>query len=137
MIEVTPSRPAFTKAVGLDRCQLEFGDTATDFEYRHPAEELALCQRYYETGNSGIPKIAHMLLPSIARVGAIAYKVTKRAAPVLTIGTLTASGHDGTPGALDAAYTTIDEFCPQWGWTGGTPGRAFSAQFNWTADARL
>ena len=26
----------------LSNAQLEFGDTATDFEYRHPAEELML-----------------------------------------------------------------------------------------------
>lgn len=32
----------------LNAGQLEFGDTATDFEYRHPAEELALCKYYFE-----------------------------------------------------------------------------------------
>ena len=48
MIEITPSRPASDKAVGLDLCQLEFGDTATDFEYRHLAEELMLCKYYFE-----------------------------------------------------------------------------------------
>ena len=29
--------------------QVEYGDTATDFEYRHISEELAMCQRYYQT----------------------------------------------------------------------------------------
>ena len=28
--------------------QLEYGDTATDFEHRSESEELALCQRYYQ-----------------------------------------------------------------------------------------
>jgi len=32
-------------------CQLELGSVATDFEHRSYGEELALCQRYYETGN--------------------------------------------------------------------------------------
>jgi hypothetical protein len=28
--------------------QLEFGDTATEFEYVHPADQLARCQRYFQ-----------------------------------------------------------------------------------------
>ncbi len=31
--------------------QLELGDQATDFEHRSYGEELALCQRYYQTGD--------------------------------------------------------------------------------------
>ena len=34
--------------IDLANCQLEFGDTATDFEQRSYGEELALCQRYYQ-----------------------------------------------------------------------------------------
>jgi hypothetical protein len=33
--------------IDIANCQLEFGDTATDFEQRSYSEELALCQRYY------------------------------------------------------------------------------------------
>lgn len=121
----------------LTNVQLEFGDTATDFEYRHPAEELMLCQRYYETGSDGIPKVANMLSTTILRANAIPFKVTKRVVPVMTIGALTPSGHDGTPGAINATYPSTDEFCSQWDWTGGTAGRAVSAQFTWIADAEL
>ena len=32
----------------ITQVQLEKGDTATPFEYRHFEEEIALCQRYYE-----------------------------------------------------------------------------------------
>lgn len=117
--------------------QLEFGDTATDFEYRHPAEELALCQRYYETGSDGVPKVANMLGTNILRVNAIPFKVTKRVVPNMTIGALTPSGHDGTPGTIHATYPSIDEFCAQWNWTNGTAGRAVSAQFTWIADAEI
>ena len=117
--------------------QLEFGDTATNFEYRHPAEELALCQRYYETGSDGVPKVANMLGTNILRVNAIPFKVTKRVVPNMTIGALTPSGHDGTPGTIHATYPSIDEFCAQWNWTNGTAGRAVSAQFTWIADAEL
>lgn len=123
--------------VRIANVQLEFGDTATDFEYRHPAEELALCQRYYETGSSVIPKAANMVVTNILRANSIPFKVTKRRVPDMTIGTLTPSGHDGTPGGINATYQTTDEFCVQWNWTGGTAGRAVSAQFTWIADAEI
>lgn len=34
--------------VEVAKVQLEYGSAATDFEYRHPAEELALCKYYFE-----------------------------------------------------------------------------------------
>ena len=37
----------------LTGCQLEVGDTATEFEHRSFGEELALCQRYYQTFQNG------------------------------------------------------------------------------------
>lgn len=123
--------------VNIANVQLEFGDTATDFEYRHPAEELMLCQRYYEVGTATIPWTANQLTATIARSQAIPYKVTKRVTPTLSIGALTVDGHDGTPGTFNSMYTTADEFCAHWNWSGGTPGRAFSAQFSWSADAEL
>jgi len=59
--------------------QLELGSVATPFEYRPFAEELALCQRYYEVGT------VHILSPAYtvnAYVSSTAYfKVTKRIAP--------------------------------------------------------
>ena len=137
MIELVPVKPSSNKAVTICDVQLEFGSTATDFEYRHPAEELALCQRYYEKGSDVIPKVANMLSTTILRANAVPFKVTKRRAPDMTIGALNPSGHDGTPGAINATYPTTDEFCPQWNWTGGTAGRAVSAQFTWAADAEL
>ena len=126
-----------TFSIDIANVQLEFGDTATDFEYRHPAEELALCQRYYERGSNGIPKVANMLSSDILRANAIPFKVTKRRVPVMTIGALTPSGHDGTPGTINATYPSTDEFCSQWNWTGGTAGLAVSAKFTWTDDAEI
>ena len=123
--------------VHIANVQLEFGDTATDFEYRHPGEELALCRRYYETGSSNIPEIASLLLANMARTGAIRYKVTKRRKPSISVGALTTIGSDGTPGAFYTTYTNADEFCAEWSWTGGTAGRAFSTQFDWAADAEI
>jgi len=59
--------------------QLELGSVATPFEFRPFAEELELCQRYYEVGT------VHILSPAYtvnAYVSSTAYfKVTKRIAP--------------------------------------------------------
>ena len=40
-------------AFGVTGVQLEIGSAATQFEYRPYRHELALCQRYYQTGNCG------------------------------------------------------------------------------------
>ena len=34
--------------IDISNVQLEFGDTATDFEYVSPADQLARCQRYFQ-----------------------------------------------------------------------------------------
>lgn len=71
-----------TFTMGVTGVQLEVGSSATDFEYRPIAEELALCQRYYERidppdrqqgkiHNSGNTQM-HFILP---------YKVQKRTTP--------------------------------------------------------
>ena len=39
--------------------QLEVGRNATDFEHRSYAEELELCQRYYQKKNIGYGRVAH------------------------------------------------------------------------------
>jgi len=68
----------------MTMCQLEVGDNATDFEHRSFAEELALCQRYYqeyisyklyfnganepssEIGNSRLLPVVMRALPTVA-----------------------------------------------------------------------
>jgi len=68
--------------------QLEVGSTATSFDYRPYGTELALCQRYYEQLASGVMGFAYggnsMDFP-------ILWKVTKRAAPTISLltGTIT------------------------------------------------
>ena len=86
----------------LTGVQLEVGSTATPFERRLYGQELALCQRYFETNFSGvaIPTNSYAYY-SIATVGSntygggsgvnqqilgpIMYRVTKRASPTVTI----------------------------------------------------
>ena len=83
--------------------QLEVGDHATDFEHRPFAQELALCQRYYETSHSygtafGTNTSVGKFLQNGSTNGAgnqqstIYFRTSKRADPTVT-------GHyDGTSG---------------------------------------
>ena len=60
--------------------QLEEGSVATPFEHRSYGTELALCQRYYETGFS---RMRVEPFPSGALGTSMSYAVTKRAVPTL------------------------------------------------------
>ena len=117
--------------------QLEFGDTATDFEYRHPAEEFALCQYRYEQYKGALPVVMTQVTPTEVRSTCIKFKSRKPRIPTVTVSALTAVGHSGTPGAFNSVYADQDGFIAVWFWTGGTVGHAFSGIFTWTADAEL
>ena len=45
--------------------QLEVGNNATDFEHRSYAEEIALCQRYYQKKRIGYGRVAHFRTDAI------------------------------------------------------------------------
>ena len=60
--------------------QLEVGSTATSFDYRPYGTELALCQRYYETGITGAGSRSSDNYGVYSGV----FKVTKRANPTVT-----------------------------------------------------
>ena len=62
--------------------QLEIGDSSTPFEHRSYADELARCQRYYNSIH------AHYLTyyTSTSCISNVTYPVTMRAAPTVTIG---------------------------------------------------
>ena len=45
--------------------QLEIGNNATDFEHRSYAEEIALCQRYYQKKRIGYGRVAHFRTDTI------------------------------------------------------------------------
>ena len=115
--------------------QLEFGDTATDFEYRHPAEELALCQRYYETGTERV--VATQYQVNRVAVGTVTYQAPKRVAVNPSIDSATFYGHDGTPGPLLSYSGTTRGFAPTYEWSEATTGRSCFAVYSWSADAEL
>jgi hypothetical protein len=80
----------------ISQFQLEKGSVATEFEYRPLAEELVLCQRYYEKSypQETSPGAVNFLTGAYYNVGysttsgrkamSIPYKVTKRISPTLT-----------------------------------------------------
>jgi hypothetical protein len=61
--------------------QVEVSSTATDFEHRSYAEELALCQRYYEIGEGGMYQDISTTSDHLVNVD---YRATKRVSPTLT-----------------------------------------------------
>ena len=76
--------------------QLEAGSVATTFERRQYGQELALCQRYYETGSTwggGRYSDGYAILNAT-------FKVTKRTAPTMTF-----SGWNNT---ITSSGTTVD-----------------------------
>ena len=66
----------------LTGVQLEVGDTATPFEHRSYGDELARCQRYYNSIH------AHYLsyYTSTSCISDVTYPVTMRANPTITVG---------------------------------------------------
>jgi hypothetical protein len=75
----------------LGGVQLEAGSVATPFERRPYGTELALCQRYYWTGNSTMYGY-YGFGPNVPEGSWISFPVTMRIAPTVTFGTaLTAS----------------------------------------------
>jgi len=105
----------------LTGVQLEVGATATEFERRSFPQELALCQRYYETGRSWAGGRHN---DNIAIITAV-YKVTKRAAP-----THTYTVHVGGSITNHANYTDQTHFY-------NATGTSSHGEATWTASIEL
>ena len=87
----------------LTGVQLEVGDTATDFEHRSYAEELAVCQRYYEVTQGGTTEYAETTGDYYISVP---FRVQKRAAPTLT--TLAQTENCASTAAVTTAGASMD-----------------------------
>jgi hypothetical protein len=125
--------------------QLEIGDTATPFEHRSYGQELALCQRFYETSGVGAGgNYEHHRIQATSTMAftcpPVRYKATKRATPTVTIyGANEVSGKISVLGT-NYDYTAVfqsgtDQFTlyhviPT-GWFN------YAIEYNWVADAEL
>lgn len=135
--------------------QLEAGALATDFEFRHPAAELLMCQRYYEKSYSigvypGAADRAGSYRCSVVNgfflsAGTIPFAVVKRAAPSITI----YAARDGSAGngsevnnsgvfvanrVINPSQAGTSQFQ-----TGGnnTMTAGSTIEFHWTADSEF
>jgi len=77
-----PDGDTSTNAWTLDltSVQLEVGSQATPLEHLSFGEQLALCQRYFETGE--VTSVASFITNTVV-LGNIFYKITKRATPTI------------------------------------------------------
>ena len=112
--------------------QLEEGTIATPLEYRSFGTELALCQRYYEIGYSGMFYSSNSGGTSRILQMPMAWVVTKRASPTTVPGFVAGSGgYAGTTGSFE--YVTEKNFSLKVQDDGDDAGGIFT----WTASADL
>lgn len=109
----------YGSACMISGVQLEFGDTATDFEYRRPAEELALCQWYYE--KLTYDGIGLTLAPTQVQLSHMSY-APKRKVPSLTIPAPGLKTLTGSYAGIADSNARTHGFAPVLSWSGGITG---------------
>lgn len=112
----------------IAQVQLEEGEIATPFEQRHIADELALCQRYYQKGNvstRGYLPASHFMSHSVN------FCTPMRVAPSLT---LTAGSRSNTTSVAVSSITSSD-FRQEI--VASANGDAYALGELWKADAEL
>ena len=91
----------------ISHVQLEAGEIASPFEYRSVGQELALCQRYYETGDGNFWIYA---ASGNTPIWNMQFTTTKRAVPTIV---MVKGGNNGFPNAATgyASTSTIKVGC--------------------------
>ena len=87
--------------------QLEVGDTATEFEHRSYGDELARCQRYYQTVPDSVLTSGYGSADGYSR-GSHIYVQTMRASPTLTITETSTGSKIAQATSKDGFYATFD-----------------------------
>ena len=128
LVKYTPVGTASTNDwFEIAGCQLTSGQ-APGWERRAHAQELIMCQRFYETGSSRFDQYVH----SGTLYGVLNYfRVTKRIAPTISQTNTSATNFGTTP---SGGTITVDNFLTNRVAT-GTGGAVFAE--TWTASARL
>lgn len=97
----------------IAQVQLEEGEVATAFEQRHIADELALCQRYYNQSptNGGADRLIFSgdITSGSNYTGFIRFPVYMRTVPIITLAHVTTSGFPTTSGTRQASVFGIQE----------------------------
>ena len=120
----------------IAQVQVEIGDQATAFEFRHKEEELALCQRYYQKGNLYVEErtlFSGDVTNASTYYANREFNVSMRAAPTVSLTHAIASGFAASSGTVYArSQIGFDEarVC-----NSTVSGGYFSS--DWTADAEL
>lgn len=126
-----------TGTFDIAQVKLELGSIATPLAPRPVAEELALCQRYYEIGNEEI----HLSVISSNRneINRVQFKTRKRIAPTINI--LNPRLWRPTqviPTSTGITRLNADGFNPHFVLLPNAPfGSTEPTQLDWTADAEL
>jgi hypothetical protein len=117
--------------------QLEKGSTATSFDYLPYGTELALCQRYYETGKLNYCVIA-VYFSGSAGASPVTFKQTKRAVPTMTVSNRNLSPA-GAIGSITGqnAYTSVDSNSWLFGVSSGAQNAVSIVELDYTASAEL
>lgn len=114
--------------------KLEVGEYASAYSPRPYADELVMCQRYYES----IPETTVGVCGGSQSYGSAAanasfimipFKTTKRTVPTITVG-----GRFGGYSTKSTDETTADMFIGYWGAASSTPGHT---TLSFTADAEI
>lgn len=94
--------------------QLEFGDTATEFEYVHPVDQLARCQRYFERlgANTAFTTLGSGYADTATRFDAYCKYVTKRDVPAVSISSATGLSVAKAGAAVTSTATAVFNIAP-------------------------
>lgn len=111
----------------LAQIQLELGEVATPFEQRDIAGlELALCQRYYETGSS-FRRVYYQYSASYRQMTGVDFRVSKRGTPTIT---------EDLSDTVYSYRAQDNGFAPTMS-ASGTTGDSGYYVFSWTAASEL
>jgi hypothetical protein len=128
--------------IDISNVQLEFGDTATEFEFVCPADQLTRCQRYFEryTTTTASARVANGYAESTTSADAVLpYTVTKRTIPTISFSSPTAftvaiAGTNATSTNMSGNLVTNKQCIINATTAGLTAGEGLAIAINTTSD---